>query len=71
VQGVRWGGICEHGRIRSICKECGGSQICEHSKERKAHKCSKDVGVAVFSDSVFIVDAADSEKKKKKHLLQN
>ena len=26
VQGVRWGAICEHGRLRSKCKECGGHQ---------------------------------------------
>ena len=24
VQGVRWVTICEHGRLRSQCKECGG-----------------------------------------------
>jgi hypothetical protein len=23
--------ICEHGRHRSSCKECGGSSICEHN----------------------------------------
>ena len=27
-------GICEHGRIRSQCKECGGSSICEHGRQR-------------------------------------
>ena len=31
VQGVRWVSICEHGRQRSTCKECGGS-ICEHGR---------------------------------------
>ena len=25
---------CEHGRVRSTCKECGGSQICEHGRKR-------------------------------------
>ena len=25
LQGVRWSGICEHGRQRSRCKECGGA----------------------------------------------
>ena len=29
VQGVRWVSICEHGRQRHLCKECGGSQICD------------------------------------------
>ena len=26
--------ICEHGRIRYQCKECGGSSICEHGRRR-------------------------------------
>jgi hypothetical protein len=31
--GLKVGGsICEHSRVRSRCKECGGSQICEHRK---------------------------------------
>ena len=30
-------GLCEHGRVRSACKECGGSGICEHGRWR--HKC--------------------------------
>ena len=25
-------GICEHGRLKSQCKECGGSGICEHGR---------------------------------------
>ena len=32
VQGVRWVTICEHGRVRSQCKECGGASICEHGR---------------------------------------
>ena len=27
-------GICEHGRKRSQCKECGGAGICEHGRKR-------------------------------------
>ena len=27
-----WG--CEHGRVRSQCKECGGASICEHGRQR-------------------------------------
>ena len=34
MQGVRWVTICEHGRIRRQCKECGGSAICEHGRRR-------------------------------------
>ena len=26
------GTICEHGRQRSQCKECGGGSICEHGR---------------------------------------
>ena len=33
--------ICEHGRERSTCKECGGCSICEHGRERS--RC-KDCG---------------------------
>ena len=29
---------CEHGRVRSTCKECGGSQICEHGRRRSQCK---------------------------------
>ena len=32
--GTRWN--CEHGKKKSICRECGGSSFCEHNK-RKAH----------------------------------
>jgi hypothetical protein len=32
--------MCEHGRIRSVCKECGGSSLCEHGREvRKCKEC--------------------------------
>ena len=34
--------ICEHGRIRSTCKECGGSQL-EHGRERR--KCKECGGL--------------------------
>ena len=26
--------VCEHVRVRSVCKECGGSSICEHGRVR-------------------------------------
>ena len=35
-----WGGYawwCEHNRVRSQCKECGGGSICEHNRRRS--KC--------------------------------
>ena len=31
--------ICEHGRRRSKCKECGGASICEHGRRRS--KCKE------------------------------
>ena len=34
---------CEHSRVRSQCKECGGASICEHSRVRS--QC-KDCGGA-------------------------
>ena len=38
------GGICEHGRMRSACKECGGSQICEHGRQRsQCRQCGGSV----------------------------
>jgi len=31
---------CPHGRIRSQCKDCGGSSICEHNRHRpKCKEC--------------------------------
>ena len=38
LQGVRWGAICEHGRQRQYCKECGGASICEHGRRRSQCK---------------------------------
>ena len=35
---VAAGGICEHGRRRSYCKECGGKNFCEHGRERRRCK---------------------------------
>ena len=26
--------ICEHGRLRTFCKECGGAGLCEHGRYR-------------------------------------
>ena len=45
VQGVRWVTICEHGRQRSHCKECGGASICEHGRRRS--KCKECGGGAI------------------------
>ena len=31
--------VCKHGRIRSACKECGGTSLCEHGRRRS--RCKK------------------------------
>jgi len=32
--------LCQHQRVRSQCKDCGGSGICEHQRQRSTCKCS-------------------------------
>ena len=39
--------LCEHHRVRSKCKDCGGSGLCEHQRERS--KC-KDYGGGSFCE---------------------
>ena len=39
--------ICEHGRQRSRCKDCGGSAFCEHGRIRR--QC-KDCGGSAFCE---------------------
>lgn len=39
--------ICELGRIRSVCKDCGGSGICEHSRVTYKYKQWGRGGVCV------------------------
>eukprot|EP00964_Phaeocystis_antarctica_P132910 scaffold97061_cov54-Phaeocystis_antarctica.AAC.3 len=34
--------VCEHGRRRSQCKDCGGSGLCEHGRRRS--QCKDCVG---------------------------
>ena len=34
--GKRW--HCEHGREKTVCKECGGSGICAHNRQRAGCK---------------------------------
>ena len=38
------GSICEHGRERHRCKECGGGGICEHGRQRS--QCKECGGVS-------------------------
>ena len=41
------GGICEHGRQKCRCKECGGSALCEH--RRRKDRC-KECGGSAYCD---------------------
>ena len=41
VTGSSTSGICEHGRRKWQCKDCGGSGICEHGRLKS---CCKDCG---------------------------
>ena len=37
------GSICQHGRRRSHCKECGGGNICQHGRIRsQCNECGED-----------------------------
>ena len=39
------GGLCEHQRIRSRCKDCGGASICEHQRQRS--RCKECGGASI------------------------
>ena len=41
--GKQW--RCEHGRVRSLCKECGGAGICEHGRRRS--QCKECGGASI------------------------
>ena len=43
-----WAGICEHKRIKTQCRDCGGPGICEHKRRRS--RC-KDCGGALHAIS--------------------
>ena len=38
-------GICQHNRIRSQCKECGGGSICQHNRQR--YQCKECGGEGI------------------------
>ena len=44
-------GICQHNRIRSQCKECGGGSICQHNRIRsKCKTCIADKDESMPAD---------------------
>ena len=47
--------MCEHGRLRSLCKECGWPSICEHGRVRskcKEKECKARRNLAATARSV-------------------
>ena len=48
--------ICPHGRIKSECKECGGSSICLHGRIK--YRCVQCRDMRVVGDMVLAADAA-------------
>jgi hypothetical protein len=44
------GWLCEHDRVRSVCKECGGGSICEHGRVRSQCKeCKGGASICAHS----------------------
>ena len=42
-------GICEHNRIRRLCRDCGGESMCAHSRVRsKCKNCQERLGGGVL-----------------------
>ena len=42
---------CPHGKIKYICKECGGSRICQHGKQK--HMCRECKGSGICEHNKF------------------
>jgi len=42
---LRWQYCCHHDRVRSACKQCGGTSICQHRRERS--KCKECGGASI------------------------
>ena len=47
--------ICQHGRRRSVCKECGGSSICPHGRRRYDCKECGGSSICQLEDEVVPV----------------
>ena len=51
---------CQHGRMRSQCKECGGGSICQHGRMRS--QCKECGGGAAFASmDECAIDARSAE----------
>ena len=42
---------CPHGRVHSVCKDCGGASICIHNKERP--RCKECCGSQICSHNKY------------------
>ena len=64
--------LCEHDKIRSICKKCGGSEICEHGKRRSICKVCDPNGYLTSLIRARVGSALKnySTRKDKKHTLE-
>jgi hypothetical protein len=45
VRSAAAAGICEHGRWKCHCKDCGGAGICKHGRHK--HTCKEYGGSAI------------------------
>ena len=61
----RGGSICEHGKIRSQCKECGGGSFCEHGRHAQDAKSAEAVlfmsmgGFVLSAEAVLFVNTGE------------
>ena len=61
---------CPHGRVRCVCKDCGGSSICEHGRRKAVcEMCSPEKfcmhGHCTNRHTCEICDPASNERRKK------
>ena len=58
----KWGKkLCEHGRRRNRCKDCGGASICEHGRQRS--RCKDCKAAAAVGSEV----GGRGRKRKRRH----
>ena len=60
---------CPHGRVRCVCKDCGGSSICEHGRRKAVcEMCSPEKfcmhGQPINRHSCIICDKVGDDRRK-------
>ena len=60
--GNKW--RCEHGRVRSVCKECGGASICEHGRVRR--RCKECGGSSICEQPGTHTDPKPAKRRRTK-----